>query len=60
MEWIKCSERIPNDRERVLVINFEAVFPRPVIADYADWSRFAWHKTKGITHWMPLPPPPSE
>jgi len=64
MEWIKCSEKIPNDTEFVLCIEKRAA--------YGTYGQpfVCWHDGDGwvgktnyrptVTHWMPLPEPPTE
>ena len=67
MEWIKCSERIPEDsgiylcyvekQDRIGKSNYQWV---------CTWSGGGWWVHGGryngclVTHWMPLPPPPTE
>jgi hypothetical protein len=70
MEWISVSERLPDHLEECLFANtkvkrFYGAFLKPkVIA--------GWHHRDGVfkswldprdnfkaTHWMPLPPPPT-
>lgn len=72
MEWIKCSERMPlelsDERiESIDVIVTDGDFvgvcecrggymPNP----WVEWSAYGDIDPKDITHWMPLPPPPTE
>ncbi|EQA3420201.1 DUF551 domain-containing protein [Cronobacter dublinensis] len=73
-EWIKCSERMPENDDYVLVADFDAHYtscePNYQIACYGDWFKNnypSWDNGDGlgvnlktITHWMPLPAPPDE
>ena len=68
MEWISVFDRLPNDTDDVLVVGDGW--------DDMNWYRIyfyqadKWHTIDGdevnktsqmkITHWMPLPKPPSE
>jgi len=73
MQWIKCSERLPLDlsdrrvfREVEVIVTDGSVvgtceyqagnMPR----EWAEWSNYGDIDANKITHWMPLPPPPSE
>lgn len=69
MEWIKCSERMPDIGKSVLVvINGKYVNS----ASYTQWDGAKTAKGRaprfedlrgivyGVTHWMPLPEPPTE
>ena len=73
MEWIKCSERMPielSDRRvfqevEVIVTDGSVVGTceyqsgnRPLA--WAEWSKYGDIESSKITHWMPLPPPPTE
>ena len=64
MEWIKCSERLPDNTEFVLCIEKRSgygTYGQPFVC---------WHDGDGwvgktnyrptVTHWMPLPEPPTE
>lgn len=75
MEWIKCSDRVPNKKQRVLVfIDFDSVKVSALIKD-AEYTGATFRigvntvppkRGKGdigepkVTHWMPLPEPPNE
>lgn len=58
MQWIKCSEQMPESMVSVLVTG-----------DWFDYAVTAWSGKEWldfddyeppVTHWMPLPPPPTE
>lgn len=61
-EWIKCSERMPDDFEDVLVTDGANV---EVMWRDCDGFRDCWAPRNSnididdVTHWMPLPEPPS-
>lgn len=69
MEWIKCSERMPEIGNRVIV-TIEGKYVR--CASYTQWDGAKTERGRaprfedlrrivhGVTHWMPLPEPPSE
>ena len=52
-EWIKCSERMPEEGEDVIVY---ARYGYGFIARYiGDFVLDGYVKCVGVTHWMPLP-----
>lgn len=59
MNWIKCSDRLPESEVRVLV--FIPEYGIQIITK----DRASWHdddnydyKLSEVTHWMPLPTDP--
>lgn len=65
MNWIKCSERLPEVDERVLIATPELVLLGDRVPDEGSpkgWYWFDgfgfWYDDSRITHWMPLPPLP--
>ena len=67
-DWIKCSERLPNVGERVLMNVGKSVFEGwhdgRIWVRYDDFDEspasFEELMCKRVTHWMPLPEPPEE
>ena len=64
-EWIKCSERMPEEGEAVLVYDdlrqvHEGYYLR--YGDYVSWVIHSYDSSyydeANVTHWMPLPEPP--
>lgn len=60
MNWIKCSDRLPDDGVCVIGFN-EDIYMRTVYFNernncFEDGN--SW--VENITHWMPLPEPPTE
>lgn len=68
MEWIKCSERLPEPEERILFVSTNSATTHfGHLEDTTAHTRFVSGTNKYITwgivevtHWMPLPPPPDE
>lgn len=64
--WIPCSERMPEDRQEVLVCTKEskrtlqATFWIYSIENYSDFvvASGGYLPVDAVTHWMPLPDPP--
>lgn len=68
-QWIKCSERMPEDFIDVLVCTEEFQIHEGFRLVYGDgnsvWKLYCYNKIYEnevviITHWMPLPEPPQE
>lgn len=70
-EWIKCSDRLPepepNDpdcSDNVLV--YQIYFGRRMLQGFYGHDDQLWYDQAGdqiedgVTHWMPLPAPPTE
>ncbi|WP_340617058.1 DUF551 domain-containing protein [Xenorhabdus entomophaga] len=65
MEWIKCSDRLPDEYKDVISINngVDTRFMSEIDIGYFDSDIDEWYSiTHGrnfdmrhITHWMPLP-----
>lgn len=78
MEWVKCSERMPehigDQQSYVLAADFKNKYspnwPHMQVAVYGDWFKDGsptWDDGDGgdlhlkeVTHWMPLPSPPTD
>jgi hypothetical protein len=74
-EWVKCSDRLPEDDKPVLishVVKGGGVLLRDINGDFVWFARYdgeRWKRADGfsddklfhgeVTHWMPLPAPPS-
>ena len=60
MEWIKCSERMPERDGRYLAFDGEIVTV-DYNAAHEVWSIDGEGFNKNVfSHWMPLPEPPKE
>jgi hypothetical protein len=60
-DWIKCSERMPEQYREVLVCSYDgsryiAALNREMNWDDGDF----FDDIQNITHWQPLPEPPQE
>ncbi|WP_370426111.1 DUF551 domain-containing protein [Pantoea vagans] len=58
MEWIKCSDRLPPEEMICLVCCSSSVS----LIDCSAFinGRFSGFAPDDVTHWMPLPEPPTE
>jgi hypothetical protein len=72
-EWIKCSERLPESEDNSVLAYWPANGGMDMvhIQDYFDditdglddegnQLYTKWYLSSGVTHWMPLPPAPTE
>ena len=60
-EWISVDDRLPDDNDRVIAFRPN----EPETSAYKYCIMWGWsvkvslkQHSRGITHWMPLPPPP--
>ena len=69
MEWIKCSDRMPEEEQgSVIGWNAETCEASEYFYDNDEVECFSYYNFCGchsfnadvVTHWMPLPPPPTE
>ena len=58
LQWIPCSERLPDNDESVLISNSHGVTKAWWNGRF--WTSIAVKKYKTVTAWMPLPKPYSE
>ena len=59
-EWVSVEDRLPPPKQNVLAYSPESGIAE---ADYGDgvWMQYRWSAVmRGVTHWMPLPAPPTE
>jgi hypothetical protein len=60
-EWVKCSERLPSDSCHVLV--YRPMVGVPHVGFLMDRKSVIWRINRNdytdVSHWMPLPSPPS-
>lgn len=54
-DWINVEDRHPEDGEYILVVRDVG---ERLITDTYNWDR--WWKMNNVTHWMPLPEPPTD
>lgn len=55
-EWIKVSERLPEDNEAAIVYAESGIGFIDINLIPLDWESFV--RVAKITHWQPLPLPP--
>lgn len=69
-EWIKCSERMPEEGQEVIVMDndrgkvqsgmiLETGYPAGMGNVFVDFNE-EYYQVTNVTHWMPLPEPPTE
>ena len=62
MEWIKCSEKMPEDRSGVLL--WDADLEEVISGHYSHKTQLFYHHgyliENEITHWCMPPQPPEE
>ncbi|NHB94614.1 DUF551 domain-containing protein [Photorhabdus cinerea] len=73
MNWIKCSEMLPELKDDSVLVWFSDInsmdmvhiedYFKDITAGFDDEGNqlyTKWYITKKVTHWMPLPQPPGE
>ena len=59
MDWILCSERLPENGDYSVLCYFTNGSVEPVrMAHVQDWAEGKIDDIVSITHWMPMPSPP--
>jgi len=58
-EWISVKDRLPKEKQRVLVYHpdMQDADTGPISV---QWGWICHKKWNDVTHWMPLPEPPKE
>jgi hypothetical protein len=57
-EWISVDDSLPKEDQSVLVFTEENDFD--VMWHHNSFWRGCFNTTAAVTHWMPLPKPPSD
>lgn len=57
--WIPCSERLPKEKQRVIV-RCATVGTTVGWILWGEWMTDLGRGCADVTHWMPLPQPPKE
>lgn len=60
MEWIKCSEQMPEEDTLCLAIDDQSIIWTAHFDDGILMPDIAGFYIPEFTHWMPLPAPPAE
>jgi hypothetical protein len=73
MEWIKCSDRLPELEDNSVLVYFKELDSIDMvhIEDYfrditagldksGNQIYTKWYLTQGVSHWMPLPETPKQ
>ena len=58
--WIPITDRLPESGQRVIVCRKDDRVEQGVYLGVNGWWKVYGTNTKSITHWMPLPEPPSK
>ncbi|MEK9497091.1 DUF551 domain-containing protein [Photorhabdus sp. P32] len=59
MNWIKCSERLPELVDDSVLVWFSDIESMDMV-HIEDYFKDKWYIIRKVTHWMPLPNPPEE
>ena len=61
MEWISVKDRLPEDGGDYLVTDGFACMVSAFRSKNNEWDfwNIKWWSSEQVTHWMPLPKPPS-
>lgn len=59
-DWIKVDERMPEKYRYVLCCCANVKRQCNIVKGYWDGNRWCCEMNSNITHWMPLPEPPTE
>lgn len=54
-EWIKCSEKLPEYGQDIIVFA-----PMTELISFRTVMQYLGHLNPSITYWMPLPKPPED
>ena len=58
-DWVKCSERMPEEGQSVTVYDGDSMWTDTAY-DFGDGLCFYYDDDGRATHWMPLPAPPQD
>ena len=58
-DWVKCSERMPEEGQSVTVYDGDRMWI-DITYDFGDGLCFYYEDDGRATHWQPLPAPPLE
>ena len=64
-EWISVEERLPEDNVKVLILSSDGesmliCYRNAKMKEYIWWDTMFSQSIENVTHWKPLPPPPSK